>query len=278
VIACASFAASQVAALMVLERVTPTRQAAIKSLQNALTTAWALLIDTTGRGRHNSLEVVPALAWGACVVALASGAQFDARNLRSLAPLGSGRCCWPMSLPTTTLRPWIRTALGGSGRSSLAARKKGEGDAGGGGGEGGGVEVVVLTSTSGTSAAAGAAAVATKKLGGGTGGGGGGAAPTSSSSSASRIAWLVVYCACLAALLLQAALMAISRLSFDAQQARVVEYHWHHTEGGGGGNGGPFVVAPEHLVAAGTAATAAAGGATAGAQLPLLAATDGAIG
>jgi hypothetical protein len=73
-IASVSFAAFQVAALMVLERVSPTRQAAIKSLQNTLTTAWAMLIDSKGK-KHNSLEIVPALVWGVCVTALATDVQ-----------------------------------------------------------------------------------------------------------------------------------------------------------------------------------------------------------
>lgn len=91
VIASVSFAAFQVAALLVLEHVTPTRQAAIKSLQNALTTAWALLIDSNGK-RHSALEIMPALVWGICVVALATDAQMSI----SLAPLTAWR---PYCLP-----------------------------------------------------------------------------------------------------------------------------------------------------------------------------------
>lgn len=91
VIALSSFAAFQVAALMVLERVSPTRQAAIKSLQNALTTAWALVIESKSQ-RHSSLEIVPALVWGVCVAALTTDAQ-----LRTCEAIPSGQHALPMS-------------------------------------------------------------------------------------------------------------------------------------------------------------------------------------
>jgi len=77
VIASGSFAAFQIAALTVLERVTPTRQAAIKSLQNAATTAWVLLVEANG----STLQIVPALVWGVCVVALAMDARMSVETM-----------------------------------------------------------------------------------------------------------------------------------------------------------------------------------------------------
>jgi hypothetical protein len=113
-----SFACFQVAALKVLESVSPTRQAAIKSLQNALTTAWALLIETKGF-RHSSLEIVPAIVWGICVFALASDAQM---SFASLGAAAERRC-----LPNWALgkQAWFRkNSINDARRPERVAAKK----------------------------------------------------------------------------------------------------------------------------------------------------------
>lgn len=74
--ACISFAVFQVGALMVLERVSPARQAAMKSLHNAMTTAWAIALDSRGKW-SNSTELFPAIVWGVCVVALIMSAPLS---------------------------------------------------------------------------------------------------------------------------------------------------------------------------------------------------------
>jgi hypothetical protein len=103
-----SFACFQVAALKVLESVLPTRQAAIKSLQNAITTAWALIFETNGGSRHHSLETIFAMVWGICVIALASNAHMSfvsvgaAAERRCLPNWRLGKKVWFREKTSTT--------------------------------------------------------------------------------------------------------------------------------------------------------------------------------
>jgi hypothetical protein len=159
VIASISFAAFQVAALKVLESVSPTRQAAIKSLQNALTTAWALIIDSNGL-RHSSFEIVPSLSWGICVIALASDAKVYIST-------GAGERHW---LPIC--------ALGGRG-----SRAKGEG--------------------AGSGAGSNEAKENNSRISVDTAG-------TRLSARAQARVWLIVYCSCCGAMLMQCAIMAMA--------------------------------------------------------------------
>lgn len=76
-------------------------------------------------------------------------------------------------------------------------------------------------STCSSSGPAKGPAIARPRDAGRVAGAGGGA---TSSASVARVAWRMVYCACLAALLLQATLMGVARFSFDRQRARFGEY------------------------------------------------------
>jgi hypothetical protein len=171
VIASASFAAFQVAALMVLERVSPTRQAAIKSLQNALITAWTLVIDSRGK-RHTPLEIVPALVWGLCVMALTMDARLSGARLAA-----SGKREEWQSLPI------FRQGQGG--RAGTPAHRK-DGLVHGGGDSDG---ISACTKDAGQPASSGRSRVV---------------------ASIVACTWLVVYCACALALLVQCAVMALN--------------------------------------------------------------------
>lgn len=69
-IAITSFAVFQAAALYVLEKATPTRQSAIKSLQNAVLTAVAVLADAHRSTASDLMQLIPAFTWAICVSAI----------------------------------------------------------------------------------------------------------------------------------------------------------------------------------------------------------------
>lgn len=191
-ITCGSFAAFQVAALMVLERVSPTRQAAIKSLQNASTTAWTLLTDTNGHGRHNALELVPAIVWGACVVALASG-----EDIGLLLP---SAFCRFFAKRRMTSMDGIQTAAA-TAHTSVARQQ--------------GVEIVVPASASGETAVSNAKKWARTDVG------------QPEAEKPARVAWATAYYVGLTALIFQFTLVMLNRLSFNAGQSVFADYRHH---------------------------------------------------
>lgn len=77
-IAATSFAAFQLAAIHVLQRVTPTRQSAMKSLQSSLLTAMVLLFDSIrSTGRNTLPQLIPAICWAICVSAISLSIKID---------------------------------------------------------------------------------------------------------------------------------------------------------------------------------------------------------
>lgn len=75
-LACVTFAAFQIAAVLVLGRVSAARQSAIKSVHSSVVTLWTLLVQRPHAGLRLE-EIAPTTVWCVAVLAMAADARVD---------------------------------------------------------------------------------------------------------------------------------------------------------------------------------------------------------